>query len=338
MIGAGKMKHVLITEPIHEAGVSLLKARSDVQIVEGEDARPETLARLIPEVEAIIARSAKLPADLLSTAPRLEVVSRHGVGCDSVAVDHLTSRGIPMAIATGANSTSVAEHVFAHILTLSRKVFAQHDAVRSGNFLKRDGLLAADLEGAVLLVVGFGNVGRKVAARARAFDMDVIVADIALDTALAQQLGCRWVDDFHDALAEADFVTLHVPLDGTTRNLVAADEFAQMKPGAVLINCARGGVVDEAAMLEALTSDRLAGAGLDVFSVEPPQNDDPQFAALAARPDVLLTPHTGAASYGAMREMARMAAQNVLDVFDGTLKPECTFNFAELKSSSSPAA
>jgi len=327
------MKRVLVTEFIHDDGIALLADRSDVELIQADDARPETLARLLPGVHGVAVRTAKLTEDLLALSNDLEVVSRHGVGCDNVAVDYLTGRNIPVAIAAGANSTSVAELTFALLLTLTRRVREIDHAVRSGNYAARAELLALELEGANLLVIGFGRVGRKVAARARAFGMNVTVADIALDRELADELGCKAVGDFRPELAAADVVTLHVPLDDSTRHFVSAAEFGAMKRGAILINCARGGIVDEAALLAALKDGQLSGAGIDVYSTEPPPLDGPVFKDLLQRDDVILAPHAGAASHGAMRSMAVMAAQNILDTFDGTLKPDCTFNFEALNAS-----
>ena len=320
------MKRVLVTEPLHEVGMSLLQARPDVEVILAGDKHPETLAKLVPGVHAIAVRAAKLPAELLAGARDLEVVSRHGVGCDSVAVDHLSERGIPVAIASGANAASVAEHTMALILTTARHLPAQDAAVRGARFTDRAGLIATDLAGATLLIIGFGRVGRKVAPLARAFAMNVVVADIALDRGLAAKMGCRAVEDFRPELAGTDFVTLHVPLDDSTRHLLSKTEFDRLKRGAVLINCARGGVADEAAMIAALDSGRLAAAGLDVFSEEPPRADDPLLGQLLRRDDVFLTPHSAAASHGSMRAMSRMTAQNILDCFDQQLSPECVFN------------
>ena len=292
------MKRVLVTEPIHEAGLSLLRARDDIKVIFANDADSDTLARILPGMHGIAVRTAKLPADLLALATELEVVSRHGVGCDNVDVAHLSARGIPVAITNGANSSSVAELTMAMALTLARRLPEVDKAVRENNFGARSRLLATDLEGATLLIVGFGRIGRKVASRARAFGMDLIVCDILPYRGVAAKMGYRFVADFRT----------------------------------VLINAARGGIVDEEAMLVALDSGPLSSAGLDVFSVEPPPQNDPVFNQLLARDDVILTPHTGAASHGAMRAMAIMAAQNILASFDGVLSPENTFNLKALQS------
>ena len=324
------LKRVLVTEPMHDAGISLLRDRADIDLIIAENDEPETIARLIPDMHAVAVRGVWLSAALLATAKNLEIVSRHGVGCDRIDVDHLTERGIPMAIAAGANAVSVTEHTIALTLSLARHQTALDAAVRAGDYAARDRLIATDLDGATMLIIGFGRIGRKVAPLARAFGMNVVVVDIALDRELAAEMGCRAVEDFRPELANADFVSVHVPLDDTTRHLISTEEFKMMKPGAFVINCARGGIVDEAALIEALDSGQVGGAGLDVLSTEPVDPDDPVLTSLLTRPDVIFAPHSGASSFGAKRGMSEMAAQNILDYFDGVLKPDCIFNFGEL--------
>lgn len=324
------MKRVLVTEPIHEAGMSLLQARSDIEVIELGDVRPETLAAAMPGVHGIAVRSAKLPANILSKANALEVVSRHGVGCDRVAVDHLSDRDIPVAIASGANAQSVAEHTLGMMLSAARQSMDLDALTREGRWAERDQFQAKDLFGAKALIIGFGRIGRRVAPLCKAFGMDVVVADIALDAELANTMGCRGVSDFRPELADADFVTLHVPLDESTRHIISADELAAMKKDAILINCARGGVVDEQALVAALDQGKLGGAGIDVFGDEPPPTDHPLFG----RRDAVLTPHNAAASHLSIQEMARMTAQNILDCFDGCLRDDCIFNLESLKNGS----
>jgi D-3-phosphoglycerate dehydrogenase len=323
------LKRILLTEPMHAVAAELAAARPDVEIVQAADTDPATLRRLIAGAHAVGVRTCELREEVLSAAPDLQVVSRHGVGCDNVDVAHLTGRGIPVAIAAGANAASVAEHTLMLMLACARGLLRQDRAVRGNLFTRRDGLVGGDLEGARALIVGFGRVGRQVARRCRAFGMAVTVADIALDRALAAELGCRAVADFRPELPDADFLSLHVPLDATTRHLVSDPELDAIRPGAVVINCARGGVVDEAALVRALDAGRVSMAGVDVFDPEPPAADHP----FMGRDDMVLTPHTGAASRGSMREMARMTMQNMLDCFDGRLRPDCTFNRAGLDGS-----
>lgn len=320
------MKRVLLTEPLLADGMALLEARSDIEIVLAEDTTPETLSKAVKGVHGIGVRVAVMRADVFSCADKLEVVSRHGVGCDRLDMAHLNERGIPVMIASGANAQSVAEHTMGLLLAAARGLVAQDRDIRNGWFTERLERLSIDLSGATMLIVGFGRTGRKTAPLARAFGMDVIVADIALDEALAKEMGCRGVADFRPELPKADVICLHVPLDETTDEFISAAEFETMKDGAILINCARGGVVNEADMIAALDSGKLSAAGLDVFAVEPAPDDHP----LYSRTDVVLSPHTAAGSINSMEISSLMTAQNLLDFFDGKPRDDCIFNKAEL--------
>ena len=320
------MKRVLLTEPIHKVGMTVLQRRSDIEVVHLDDAAPKNLRAAIAAADAIIVRVAGLSASTLASAKRLLVVSKHGVGCDNIAVDHLSERGIPVAIAAGANATSVAEHTLALLLAVSRRLRDFDQATRSGNFHRRNQLCSIELNGRNALIIGFGRIGKKVAALYRALGMNVTVADIAIDAAQADALGCRGIVDFRPALADADVVSLHVPLDDTTRGFIGVQQIAQMKAGVIVINSARGGIIDETALHEALERGLIAGAGLDVFSEEPPPPDHP----LLAQPKVVLSPHSAAMSDQATKATAIMAAKNVLDFFDGRLRRDCIFNFESL--------
>ncbi|MDA7948391.1 MAG: hydroxyacid dehydrogenase [Hyphomicrobiaceae bacterium] len=323
------MKRVLITEPIHQVGLDILKARGNIEVVHLDEATPEALSEAIPGVHGIAVRTAYLTEDILSKANALEVVSRHGVGCDRIAVDHLSGRGIPLAIAAGANAQAVAEHTLMLMLSVARRLFGLDGLLRNGRWHERDSFCANDLFNSKMLIVGFGRIGRRVVPLCKAFGMNVVVADIALDADLAESMDCRGVEDFHTELADADFISLHVPLDESTRHLISSAEFEAMKPGAILVNCARGGIVDEEALVDALDSGHLGGAGIDVFGQEP-LSKHPLFE----RSNTVLTPHHAAASYLSKQEMARMAAQNIVDCFDGRLREDCIFNLDALKNGS----
>ncbi len=320
------MRRVLLTEPIHEAGMAVLQRRADIEVAPLDGQRLEELAAAVAKADAILVRVMDLAASTLASAERLQIVSKHGVGCDNIAVDHLSERGIPVAIAAGANATSVAEHSLALLLAVSRRLREFDQATRSGNFHQRGQLRSIELSGRNALVIGFGRIGKKVAALYRALGMNVTVADIALDSALAESLGCRGVIDFRPALADADVISLHVPLDDSTRGFIGVQQFAQMKPGVIVINSARGGIIDEAAMHAALERGLIAGAGLDVFSEEPPPPNHP----LLAHAKVVLSPHSAAMSDQATKATAIMAAQNILDCFDRRLRRDCIFNIESL--------
>ncbi len=323
------MKRVLVTEHMHECGDEILNASPDIEILRADNIEPDTLKEAVKGVDAIIARSAKLTSDILEGAENLQVVSRHGVGCDNLDVAYLTSRNIPVAIASGANARSVAEHTMGLILSAARELPLLDNLVKAGRWSERNNYRACDLFGAKIVILGFGRVGKLVAPLCKAFGMEVVVADIKLDAELAIKLGCKGVEDFRPELADADFLSLHVPLDDSTRHIISTDELAVLKPGSIVVNCARGGVVNDEALLKALESGHLRGAALDVMSTEPPAPDDP----LMLRSDVVMNPHNGAGAMSAAIAMAEMSAQNVIDTFNGVLRDDCTFNLEALRSS-----
>ncbi|WP_417519956.1 hydroxyacid dehydrogenase [Minwuia sp.] len=323
------LKRILMVEPMDDVGPALLKERGGFDVIAAPDTRPETLVAMAEDIQAIAVRTAPMPAAVLAAFGDLEIVSRHGVGCDNLDVPHLTGRAIPIAIALNANAVSVAEHAMMLMLALARKLRAQDRAVRAGRFSERNTMIAGDLHGATVLVVGFGGTGSLVAARCRAFGMTVVICSPSFGEQQADASGYECATDLQEALARADFVSLHLPLNRETRHLFSDRLFDAMKPGAVLVNCARGGIVDEAALIRALDRGQLSAAGIDVFAEEPPSADHPLFT----RDDVLLTPHNGTASHGAMREMSRMTFQNILDFFDGCLQPRHTFNPEAIRTS-----
>ncbi len=316
------MKKVVVTEKIHPDGIALLQAREDISLTLLDGSDNSKIASEIRDASAVLVRTAQLSAAELAPANQLQVVSRHGVGCDNIDVAHLTTRGLPVAIAAAANATSVAEHVLMMMLTLSKRSAQYDQLTRDGSFHERGRHRTFEINGKHILIVGFGRIGRIVAPLCRAFGMRVTVADIELDRELAESLGCQAVEDFRPALADADFVTLHVPLDETTRHMIASAELAAMPSHSILINCARGGVVDEHALADAILSASIAGAGSDVFSVEPPAADNP----LLGLPRTVLSPHNAASTDEGFMRMATGAAQNILDCFDGKLCAPFVFN------------
>jgi D-3-phosphoglycerate dehydrogenase / 2-oxoglutarate reductase len=316
------MRTVLVTEPIHADGIARLDA-GGVRVVHGTGLGPHDLQRAIGAADAIICRTFAVSADVLRQANRLAVVAKHGVGCDNIDVETCTARRIPVLVTARANKVSVAEQTFMYILALAKDVTGYDQAVRAARWAEqRHSLRAFDIAGRTLLVVGFGRIGKEVAVRARAFGMRVIVADIALDHERAHHLGCETTADFRRHLGEADVVTLHVPRTLVTAGMMGAREFAAMKTGALFINCARGGLVDELALADALSRGPLRAAGLDVFDTEPAPVGHP----LLALPNVLVSPHSAASTLEGGRRMAVDVADNVLAAFAGQFDPECLFN------------
>ena len=315
------MTHILVAGRIHDKGLALLEGRSDatVEVLEAPD-QAEITAR-IPEADAVLLRPG-LSAEAVAAAERLRAVALHGVGYDDVAVADLSARGIPLAIIGGANATSVAEHAIFMMLSLAKQGFAYDRAVREGRWAMRSSFAARDLLERTLLIVGLGRIGRQVAKRMRPFDMEVLAYDPYVDAATMDEHGATKVDDLTSALGRADVVTLHVPRTEETEGMIGAAELAAMRADALLINTARGEVVDPGALCDALQSGAIAGAGIDAFAGEPPPADDPLYGF----DNVILSPHSAGLSEECAARMGVVAAENVLAALDGRLDPELVVN------------
>jgi D-3-phosphoglycerate dehydrogenase len=306
------MHRILIADPIEDPGLELLRASgAEVHVVTARE--KDDLAALLPGWHALVVRSAtQVTAGLLAAGRDLKVVGRAGIGVDNVDVAAATERGILVVNAPTANVLSATEHTFALLLALARRVPAAHASLAGGAW-ERKRFVGVELQGKTLGVVGFGRIGRRVAARARAFEMRVVAYDPFLDPEVASRLDVEMAP-LDELLAGADFVTLHTPLTAETRGLLDAGKLALMKPGAMLVNCGRGGVVDEAALAAALDSGHLAGAALDVFAEEPPSD-----FSLMRHPKVVVTPHIGAQTHEAQERIATETAKMVLAALDGSL-------------------
>jgi D-3-phosphoglycerate dehydrogenase len=304
---------ILVSDPLEATGLALLR-ESGHEVVElaGEE-RPR-LPEMIGDFDALVVRSGtKVTAEVLRRGrPRLRIVGRAGIGVDNVDVGAATELGILVINAPTANLISAAEHTFALLLALVRNVPRADASLKSGTW-DRKLFVGAELQRKTLGVIGFGRIGQQVARRARAFDMKVLAHDPVLDADYVRRLEAEPVS-LAELLGRSDAVTLHVPLTDETRNFIDAARLAAMKEGAVLVNCARGGVVDEAALVEALDSGHLAGAALDVFAQEPPAD-----YGLASHPKVVATPHLGAQTREAQVRISTETARMVLAALEGSL-------------------
>lgn len=306
---------ILITEEIEGSAIEGLARRFDV-VREPDLWRDAAgLKRRLAAARAVVVRNqTRLTAEVLAAASALRVVGRVGVGLDNIDVAAATRLGIVVVAPLKANAVSVAELAFGLLLALARKIPAGDRATRAGAWDRKAGT-GVELDGKTLAIVGFGRIGRLVAARARAFGMRIVAFDpfvSAGDPSLAET-GVEIRPGIETALEEADFISVHVPLSDRTRHLFDARVFAAVKPGAYFINTARGGVADEAALLAALRSGRLAGAALDVRETEPP--GDP--GELEALPNVILTPHVGAFTVEAQARTLNAVASDVERVLGG---------------------
>lgn len=284
------MHKILIADKLAEAGINYLNEQPNLQLHIETGLDEERLCDLIPDYDALLVRSdSRVTARVLEAGRRLKVVGRAGVGIDNIDLAAATERGVIVMNTPDANATTTAELAIAHLLSLSRHLPQADRSVRAGKW-ERAKLTGAEIAHKTLAVLGFGAIGRIVAERALGLKMEVIGCDPFVTAEVFEQYGVE-PKEFDDLIAEADYLTLHCPLNEKTRNLIDAERLSRMKKGAYLINCARGGLVDEAALYDALKSGRLAGAALDVYEKEPPLN-----SPLLALENVVLTPHIGAST------------------------------------------
>lgn len=303
------MDRILVTEPIAEEG--LVKLRAAAQVDFRTDLDKAALLSVLPEYDALVVRSGtKVTADVLAAGTKLRVVGRAGTGVDNIDVDAATQRGIVVVNAPASNSVAVAELTIGFILALARHVPQAHGSLQSGKW-ERNKYMGFEVRGKTLGLVGLGRIGAEVARRARAMEMTVIAYDPVVSTGRAAQIGVT-LASLDDVLAQSDFVSLHVPLVDATRNLINAERLAQMKSSACIINAARGGIIDEAALANALERKQIAGAALDVFAKEPP-TDNP----LIGHPNLIATPHLGASTLEAQALTGVDVAEGVLTALAG---------------------
>ena len=300
---------ILVAEPIAAEGVALLRTSHEV------DERPglsrDELCAILPDYDALIVRSQiKVDAGLIAAGTRLVVIGRAGVGVDNVDLEAATRAGITVVNAPTGNTIAAAEHTLALLYGLARRTAPADASLRRGEW-KRAQFTGLELRGRTLGIVGLGKIGQAIAARALAMEMTVVAVDPFVTAEQAANHGVELVN-FDGMLARADVVTVHVPLTRSTRGLIGPEAIAKLKPGSIVLNVARGGVIDEAAVADALRSGQLGGAGIDVFEHEPP-TDSPLLDA----PNTLLTPHLGASTAEAQILVAEEVAAQVLDVLDG---------------------
>jgi D-3-phosphoglycerate dehydrogenase len=298
---------VLISDNLGEAGIEMLRAEETIGVDIKTGLAPQELKEVIGAYDALIIRSAtKVTEDILAAAQNLKVVGRAGIGLDNVDIPAATKRGVVVMNTPTGNVVTTAEHAIAMMLSLSRNIPQGTTTLKSGAWEKKK-LQGREIFNKVLGVIGFGKIGSIVANRARGLRMQVIIYDPFVNPESIQKAGFESVD-LNNLFSRSDYISVHVPKLKDTTNFLDNNAFAKMKPGVMIINCARGGIVNEADLLEALDSGRVAGAALDVFETEPPGA-----SALVAHPHVICTPHLGASTKEAQTNVAVAVAEQIID-------------------------
>jgi len=304
------MYRVLITDNLAPAGLELLKQTPGIEVDVRSGLSPEQVREALKEADGIIIRSGtKLTPELLDGQPRLKVIVRAGVGVDNIDLNAATREGIVVMNTPAGNTTSTAEHTITMMMALSRNIGPAAASMRDGKW-ERKKFTGSQLSGKTLAVIGLGRIGLSVAHRATAMEMKILGYDPFMSAERAAEHGIELHTDIDSLIDKCDYLTVHTPLTDETRSLINADRMARMKPGARIINCARGGIVDEADLADAIESGQIAGAALDVFTTEPPTD-----ARLTSLPQVLATPHLGAST----EEAQELVATEAADIITGFL-------------------
>jgi D-3-phosphoglycerate dehydrogenase len=320
---ATNKRKVMLPHTMGKQGLDIVLAREDIETV----IYPAGISQadLLPQLAncaGIALSGTPYKQTEMDASPAMQVVARIGVGYDAVEVPALTARHVPLMVAGTANSVSVAEQAFHLMITLAKKIRVMDSLVRDGKWNDRHQALPMELAGKTVLILGFGRIGTRSARRCLGFDMSVLVFDPFIDQAKITAAGCEAAPDLDAALPRADFLSIHCPKSPATVNLINAERLAKMKRGAFLVNTARGGIVNEPALYDALVSGQIAGAGLDVFDMEPTPVDN----KLLSLDNVIASPHMAGVTVEAVQAMAVATARNILGVLDGQPNRDNTIN------------
>jgi D-3-phosphoglycerate dehydrogenase len=311
------MKKILVIQPIHEEGINLLKNNSNFEYEVVDNVDTEFLKSKIKDCDGISIRTAKLSGDVIEAANNLKIISRHGVGYDNIDLEVSKKKDITLAITATANAVAVAEHVMFMILNISKRGSMYDDTVKSGKFNERNKLpKTVELWNKNILIAGFGRIGQALIKRCLGFEMNVFVFDPFVSKEFIEKRGGTKVDNLSETSKDMDAMSLHIPLNDETKNIINYELLKSMKKNCIIINAARGGIVNEVDLDRALNENLIFGAGLDVFETEPPAENNP----LLKNKKVFLSPHTAAFTEECMTRMGKETIQNIFDFFDGNLE------------------
>lgn len=320
-------KRIMVQMPLSDGIQSVLAGRDDVEAVRFTELSENNILQHVGEYEAAIMGVAPFTERIVGMADKMQIVSRHGVGYDAIDVPALTKAGIPLSVVGVANSVTVAEHALFFMLALAKRAILYDREVRKGNWDIRYDAPAYDLEGKRVLILGYGRIGRRLVPMVKAMGMDVHVHDPYVIQDALVTAGVTPVEDWRLALPEMDFLSVNCPKNEETNGMIGAAELASMKPTAYVVNTARGNIIEEKALYQALRNNVIAGAGIDPFVIEPATPDEPLFEL----ENIIVSPHSAGVTKESLFRMGAVAAQNVLDCFDGKLNPNNVINKEVLK-------
>lgn len=310
-------KNILIIQPIHEEGIKLLENNPNYNYEVIENIKLEDIKNKIQNCDGLSIRTAKLPGEIIDLGKKLKVISRHGVGYDNVDLAAIKKNKITLTITATANAVAVAEHVMFMLLNICKRKSMYDDAVKNGKFNDRNKLpKTIELWGKNILIAGFGRIGQALIKRCLGFEMNVFVYDPFITEEKIKSFGGIKVDNLENSLSKIDMISLHLPLTNETKNLIDINLIKKMKKNCIIINAARGGIINEIDLDRALNENLIFGAGLDVFDIEPPKEDNP----LLKNDKVFLSPHTAAFTEECMKRMGKETIQNIIDFFDEKLE------------------
>ena len=310
-------KNILIIQPIHEEGIKLLENNPNYNYEIIEEIKLEDIKNKIQNCDGLSIRTAKLPGEIIDLGKKLKVISRHGVGYDNVDLAAIKKNKITLTITATANAVAVAEHVMFMLLNICKRKSMYDDAVKNGKFNDRNKLpKTIELWGKNILIAGFGRIGQALIKRCLGFEMNVFIYDPFINEEKIKSLGGIKVDNLENSLSKIDMISLHLPLTNETKNLIDINLIKKMKKNCIIINAARGGIINEIDLDRALNENLIFGAGLDVFDIEPPKEDNP----LLKNDKVFLSPHTAAFTEECMKRMGKETIQNIIDFFDEKLE------------------
>ncbi|MCL4386091.1 MAG: hydroxyacid dehydrogenase [Actinobacteria bacterium] len=321
------MVKILLSQEIHKDAIEFMKSR-DFEIQISPNPKDEIVRKYAIDADAMIVRTAtKLSRDTIFAAKKLKIIARTGAGVDNVDVNAASERNILVCNTPEANIDSVVEHTIAFIFALSKYLFKMDTAVRENNFIIRNSYLPIDLQGKVLGIIGFGKIGRKVAEKCcKCFNMKIFYYDKFLPDDVHVDFPCKRIKDFYEIFLISDFVSVHIPYTEENHNIINKEILKNMKKDAFIINTSRGGIIDENALADVLSENKISGAALDVFENEPPKPDNP----ILKLNNIILTPHSAALTIESSRRMAMHAAECVVDALEGR-KPKWIYNKDKIK-------